>query len=159
MQETNQDSLIRFAKARAKKLRGYLAQEGVSINHSQSLEATAQTEGYKDWNTYVAHFKLAEKSLPPQTAPAADPPYPLQVGDTISGTYREARFTGILRGLEKTITDNVWRANIAFSEPLEIPGNPALAQTRRRVRLMVDGNGISVNLKGNPDGHMAIEMP
>lgn len=159
MQETNQDSLIRFAKARAKKLRGYLAKEGLAINHSQSLEATAQTEGYKDWNTYVACFKLAEQAVPLQTVSPAGLPYPLQVGETISGTYREVRFTGILRGLEKTITENVWRANIAFSETLEMPGNPALAQTRRRVRLMVDGNGISVNLKGNPDGHLAIDMP
>lgn len=159
MQENNQGSLIKFAKSRAKKLRDYLEKEGHIINHSQSLEATAQAEGFKNWNTYVARFKLAEQAVPPQAAASTDAPYPLQVGDAIAGTYRGVRFGGILRGLEKTITEGVWRANIAFSDTLAIPGNPALNQTRRRVRLMVDANGMSVNLKGKPDGYSLIDMP
>jgi len=153
------EDLIRFAKSRAKKLRDYLAKEGHSINHSQSLEATAHVEGFKDWNTYVARFKLAEQSVPQEPTAPTEPPYPLQVGDNISGSYRGVRFTGVLRGLEKTITNKVWRASIAFSETLEIPGNPALNQTRRRVRLMLDTDGRSVNLKGEPDGYSSIDMP
>jgi len=159
MQNNNPDTLIGFAKSRAKKLRKYLATQGHSINHSQSLEATARVEGFKDWNTYVARFNLVEQALPQEEQTSQTAPYPLQVGDTISGTHRGVKFDGVLRGLEKTITDGVWRTVISFDDPLELPGNPALRQSRRRVRLMLNSNGMSVNLKGRPDGHTTINMP
>jgi len=159
-QENNAPDLIKFAKSRAKKLREFLANQGHAISHSQSLEATAQTEGFKDWNTYTARFKMAEDAitdLKPQPETAA--PYPLQVGDAISGTFRGAKFTGTLRGLEKTITGGVWRTVLHFDKRIELPGHPALKNTRERVRIMLNANGVSVNLKGKPDGHTILNMP
>lgn len=35
-------------KHKAKKLRGYLAEQGISITHSQSLEAIAKVHGFKE---------------------------------------------------------------------------------------------------------------
>jgi len=164
MQETNTPDLIRFAKSRAKKLREYLAGQGHTLSHSQSLEATAKTEGFKDWNTYTAHFKLAEQAIPIPVhneagTTAKEPSYPLQVGDVISGTYRDCPFTGKLLGLEKTITSGVWRAKMHFDKPVKLPGHPALKNTRQRVNCMLNANGLSVDLKGKPDGHTNLNMP
>ena len=41
-------------KTQAKALRAYLAEQGVEISHSQALEATARSHGFKDWNTMSA---------------------------------------------------------------------------------------------------------
>ncbi|PRP92441.1 hypothetical protein ENSA5_49040 [Enhygromyxa salina] len=42
-------------KAQAKRLRTHLAeQEGITLSHSQTLEAVAGSHGYKDWNTAAA---------------------------------------------------------------------------------------------------------
>ena len=45
------------AKARAKFLSQRLVQLGVSIRHTQALEALAASEGFSDWNRYQAHLE------------------------------------------------------------------------------------------------------
>jgi len=159
MQKIEKPNLIKFAKSRAKKLRQYLADQGLTISHSQSLEATAQAEGFKDWNTYTARFKLAEDAVPTTNTPISQNEFPLHVGDRISGEYRGSQFEGSLIGLEKTITNGVWRAVLKFDKPVELPGTKALKHTRQRVSCMLNENGMSVNLKGTPDGFTAINMP
>ena len=50
------------AKARAKLLSQRLAQLGVSIRHTQALEALAASEGFSDWNRYQAHLQHHPRS-------------------------------------------------------------------------------------------------
>ena len=155
--ETPADDFIKFAKNRAKRLRKYLTDKGHPLSHSESLEAIAQAEGYRDWNTYIALFKLVAQEL---TEPAgAKQHYPLHVGDIVQGTYRGVRFSGSLLGLEETITTGVWRAKLHFDNPVQIPSHKALNHTRQRVRCMLNSSGHSVNLKGKPDGHISLDMP
>lgn len=148
---------IKFAKTRAKRLRSYLAEKGHTLSHSESLEATAKAEGYRDWNTYSALFKTVANELSAPTKNRQH--YPLHVGDKIRGTYRGVRFEGILMGLEETITNGVWRVKLHFDTPLDLPAPEGLKLTRQRVRCMLNADGMSVNLKGTPDGHMTVEMP
>lgn len=149
--------LIRFAKSRAKKLRTYLTQQDITLTHSASLEAIAKTEGFRDWNTYVASFKLAEVAI--QSSKDVDTGlFPLQVGERISGTYRGAHFTGRLIGLESTKGPGVWRAKLHFDDAVTIPGTELLKHTRQRVRCMLDSEGRSVNPKGKPDDHVLISF-
>jgi Glyoxalase superfamily protein len=156
---TDTTDLIKFAKVRARKLRTYLATQNINLSHSQSLEATAQCDGFKDWNTYAARFKLVEASIPSLDVPDTKNAFPLEVGDCVTGTFRGAAFKGTLLGLEKTITGGVWRTKLDFDTPVKIPSPEALNHTRRRMQLMLNANGQSVNLKGTPDGHAAINMP
>lgn len=159
MTQITTPDLIKFAKSRAKKLRIYLAAQGLMISHSQSLEATAQAEGFKDWNTYVARFGMAKAAFVAPALKTDNNSYPLQVGDPISGTYRSCTFKGILLGLEQTITKGVWRAKMQFDKPVKLPSAEALNLTRQRVRCLLNANGMSVNLKGRPDGQTVIDMP
>jgi len=148
-------NFIKFAKTRAKRLRTFLAECEYSISHSESLEATARTEGYRDWNTYSGLFKLVAGEL---ASKKDKQQFPFHVGDPVTGTYRGCRFSGILLGLEETITPSVWRTKFQFTTPVRLPSHEAINLTRQRVRCTVNLNGISVNLKGTPDNQLALDM-
>lgn len=155
--ESSADDFIKLAKTRAKRLRAYLAECGHKITHSESLEATASAEGYRDWNTYSALFKTAANALSNPEQPQLQ--YPFHVGDTLEGLYRGVRFKGRLLGLEETITTGVWRAKMHFDAPVQLPSPKGLNLTRQRINCMLNTDGLSVNLKGTPDGHIALDMP
>lgn len=151
------DDFIKFAKNRAKRLRTYLVDCGYKLGHSESLEAIARSEGYRDWNTYCALFKAAASEI-------SDPihthlQYPFHVGDTLRGLYRGVRFQGTLLGLEQTITSGVWRVKMHFDAPVHLPAPTGLSLTRQRINCMLNIEGLSVNLKGTPDGHITLDMP
>ncbi|MEX0300071.1 MAG: glyoxalase superfamily protein, partial [Kordiimonas sp.] len=152
---TDAEDFIKLAKNRAKRLRAYLDGSGHSISHSESLEAIAHSEGYRDWNTYSALFKTVagEISKPDQRKQQ----YPFHVGDTVTGTFRGVRFQGTLLGLEETITLGVWRVKMHFDNPVKLPSHEALNLTRQRINCMLNIAGASVNLKGAPDGHIILD--
>jgi hypothetical protein len=146
--------MITLAKARARRLRQYLASTGVSLGHSQCLEAIAVEDGFKDWNTCSAHLNTLDSGVPYP---------PVRVGDRVRGTYRGGSFAGTVLGLEKTDggppqIEPVWRIKIQFDSPVSIDGPESLALTRQRIRAMINGRGQSVNLKGRPDGHLALTL-
>ncbi|PCI64082.1 MAG: hypothetical protein COB37_02680 [Kordiimonadales bacterium] len=156
-----QTDLAAFAKKRAKKLRLFLADLGHGISHSQSLEAMAHAEGFRDWNTYCASFKLVADIVPEHDFKAAKhyENFPVQVGDRISGKYRGVTFKGVLLGLEQTITPGVWRVKMHFDTPVTLDNPKRFAVTRQRVQVTFNAEGRSVNLKGTPDGSTAIDLP
>lgn len=150
---------INTAKARAKRLRQYLASIGASLSHSQSLEAVSNEEGYRDWNTYAACLQ----GQSPSTDEGGPFP-PIRVGERVKGLFRGSAFEGTVLGLEKTDggppqLEPVWRIKIQFDAPVELPAPEGLDLTRLRVRQMINGKGKSVNLKGRPDGHMHLTLP
>jgi hypothetical protein len=158
MTNENKADLLGFAKARAKKLRAYLTEQNHKISHSFSLEAIAKTEGFRDWNTYAAHFKIAEGAH--SHAPKKDfaGRYPLQVGDRVEGRFRDTPFKGTLIGLEQTINPGVWRAKLHFDEAVMPEDAKRIGHTRQRVRCMLDASGQSVNLKGKADGTISLQL-
>ncbi|NVJ97312.1 MAG: hypothetical protein HWE25_04110 [Alphaproteobacteria bacterium] len=147
--------LITHAKGRAKRLRTYLSDIGQTLSHAQSLEAISKEEGCRDWNTLSARLRQQQASMPNHP--------PVQVGDRITGTYRGSDFEGTVLGLERADGSDkqlcpVWRIKVHFDEDVEIGSSPNLPMTRRRVRVMINKEGQSVNLKGRPDGFMAITL-
>lgn len=48
---------VEAAKSRAQRLSARLKELGVSVRHTQSLEALAAVEGFRDWNRYQAHLE------------------------------------------------------------------------------------------------------
>lgn len=45
---------IKTLKSQARRLRSHLAEQHISLSHSQTLEAIAASHGFKDWNTACA---------------------------------------------------------------------------------------------------------
>ena len=159
MENTQQNDLVKYAKSRAKKLRAYPETRDHKISHSESLEATAKADGYKDWNTYSALFKLAEAELTKEKTPLPKQQFPLHVGDRVQGIYRQAHYKGVLLGLEATITPGVWRVKMHFDTPVKLPSPKGIDLKRQRVRCMLNAEGISVNLKGTVNVDVTIELP
>lgn len=62
---------ITGAKARAKLLSQRLKALGVSLQHTQALEALAASEGFQDWNRYQAHLEHAPQTHQEDGARAA----------------------------------------------------------------------------------------
>jgi len=140
--------IVQNSKARAKRLRAYLSATGHSLSHSESLEAIAQTEGHRDWNTYSA---LSKAQKPSQG-------FPLHVGARVTGTYRGAPFEGTLLGLEQTINKDVWRAKFRFDHPVSPASHANIGLTRQMVRCEVNCSGISVNLLGKPSDEIILTL-
>jgi len=62
---------FRDAKAMARALRSSLADTGVTVTHSQSLELTAKAFGYENWNILAAKIEAAKpSSIAPEPEPA-----------------------------------------------------------------------------------------
>jgi hypothetical protein len=150
------DNLSR-TKSRAKRLRSYLANQDIAITHAQSLEAIAQEDGHRDWNTLAA--LLAAESEPARATsedkhPA--PALPFKIGDRVTGTYHGSTYAGVILGLETTGSTDVWRVKLHFDAPVEVGPGPNLRFKRQRVRMTVDASGTSVNVLGTRDGHLTM---
>ncbi|WP_262692965.1 glyoxalase superfamily protein [Kordiimonas aestuarii] len=147
--------ILKHTKSRAKRLRSYLASQDIPITHAQSLEAVAKEDGMRDWNTLSATLAAAGNPARPHSEEQnAAHRLAFHVGDRVGGTYRGGNFAGTILGLEKTDGGPVWRIKIQFDAPVAIGTSAALNLTRLRVRLMINTDGTSVNLKGTPDGQM-----
>lgn len=151
------DTLSR-TKSRAKRLRSYLATQDIAITHAQSLEAIAQEDGHRDWNTLSA--LLSAECEPARTTSEDKHPaskLPLSIGDRVTGTYHGSAFTGVILGLETTGGSGVWRIKLHFDAPVEVGPGPNLRFTRQRVRMTIDADGMSVNMLGKRDGHLTVQ--
>src|SRR5437868_14502005 len=67
----------RDAKVMAQAVRAFLADHGVNISNSQSLELMAKAFGFADWNTLAA--AISGEVTPPRTK-AATPPATIDAG-------------------------------------------------------------------------------
>lgn len=132
-----------------------MSELGHILSHAQSLEAISKEEGCRDWNTLSARLRQ-------QDAHAGQTP-PIQVGQRVTGIYRDSVFEGTVLGIERTDGSAkqlcpVWRIKLQFDEPVEIGKSPNLPMKRQRVRAMIASDGRSVNLKGVPDGFLEITL-
>jgi len=146
-----------IAKARAKRLRAYLAGAGFTLSHSQSLEAIAHEDGFRDWNTLSAHLRqAAEKTAEAPKPETIENDCPFTLGSRAAGLYYNTPFAGQVRGIEMTARDGVWRITLQFDKRLTVTMGEHLGMARQRVRLTVDRLGRSGNLAGKADGHAQI---
>lgn len=151
------DNLSR-TKSRAKRLRSYLATQDIAITHAQSLEAIAQEDGHRDWNTLAA--LLAAESEPARATSEDNNPastLPFKIGDRVTGTYHGSTYTGVILGLETASSAGVWRVKLHFDQPVEVGPGPNLRFHRQRVRMSIDASGTSVNVYGARDDHLTMQ--
>ncbi|PWK76054.1 glyoxalase superfamily protein [Aminobacter sp. AP02] len=137
-------------KTNARRLRGALATEGISISHAKALELVARQEGARDWNTLAAR--------PSETkTESAISGVPFAVGETVSGTFNGNPAKGRVIGLEETIKPDLWRVTIAFNPPVDVSTSKLFSSERRRIQMVVGADGRSRRLTGTETGVMALE--
>ena len=127
---------ISQAKQRAKIMRKDLFSRGIKISYSQALERVAAEIGYRDWNTAVARL-------------SNEPPFRIQVGDTVSGTYLKQPFTEIGGGSHFEVT-------LHFDEPVDVVSFDSFSAFRQRVNVTVDDTGVSPSKTSDGEPHMVI---
>ncbi len=132
-------------KAEARVLREVRASEGVAMSHSQALEETARSHGYRDWNTAVA-------TLPQPVA------CPVALGDHVSGTYLKQRFTGRVIGTAILPGESLYQVTIVFDEPVDVVTFDSFSALRRRVTVRVDAYGLSPETTSDGQPHMRLDL-
>lgn len=132
-------------RAEARALRAERARAGVTMSHSQALEAVARQHGYRDWNTARAMLK------PPHACP-------VQVGQAVSGRYLKQAFTGTVLGVHMLPGAGYFCLTLAFDEPVDVVGFDSFSALRRRVRCRVDARGVSPERTSDGMPHMQLML-
>ncbi|WP_099865655.1 glyoxalase superfamily protein [Pararhizobium haloflavum] len=133
-------------KDQARRLRKTLETSSQPVSHGRALELIAGQYGYRDWNTLSA------------SAPADRARPPVQVGDTVRGTYLGQHFTGAVRGLQALSDDRHYRATIVFDRPVDVVTFDSFSALRHRVTLTIDERGRTRERTSNGRPHLELAL-
>lgn len=136
-------------KQAAKRLRQALADDGIDITHTRSLELVARQAGARDWNTLVAR-PVTPSGQPVKTGA------PFEVGTDVEGTFNGRPAKGRVIGVEETIKPDLWRLEIAFNPPVDVVTSELFSAPRKRMTMIVGADGRSRRLTGTETGVMAL---
>jgi len=134
---------IAQAKQRAKIMRKDLFSRGIKISYGQALERVAAEIGYRDWNTAVARL-------------SNEPPFRIQVGDTVSGAYLKQPFTGQVLAVREIGGGSHYEVTLHFDEAIDVVTFDSFSAFRQRVNVTVDDTGVSPAKTSDGEPHMVI---
>ena len=134
---------IAQAKQRAKIMRKDLFSRGIKISYGQALERVAAEIGYRDWNTAVARL-------------SNEPPFRIQVGDTVSGAYLKQPFTGQVLAVREIGGGSHFEVTLHFDEPVDVVSFDSFSAFRQRVNVTIDDTGVSPSKTSDGEPHMVI---
>ena len=133
-------------KNQAKRLRSALAEDGVAISHSQSLERIAHQFGYADWNTLHA--------LAGNTAPVFTP----AIGQRVRGTYLGHPFTARIRAVSLVQLGDRYRVTLDFDEAVDVVAFEGMSAFRKRVSATIGTDGRTVEKTSNGVPQVVINL-
>ena len=131
-------------KTQAKRLRTELANDGVSVSHSKSLEILAHQHGYKDWNGLYA---AAQTNSILST---------LRIGQSVDGIYLGQKVVGEIIGLQKLSNGNRYQLTLDLDEPVDVVSFESFSNMRKRITFRVDSGGVSSEKTSNGQPHMVL---
>ncbi|MEE2526092.1 glyoxalase superfamily protein [Hyphobacterium sp. HN65] len=133
-------------KAKARRLRNALAEDGDFIKHGESLELVARQYGYRDWNTLHA-------------AAGNRPPLPLAVGGTIGGRYLGQAFKARIVALQPLGGDEAYmRISLDLDEAVDVVTFESFSAFRRRIQATIKRNGETVTRTSNGEPHLRLDL-
>ncbi|WP_319774867.1 glyoxalase superfamily protein [Breoghania sp.] len=139
------------AKRQAKRLRADMAASGTDLSHGRSLEIVAHQHGYRDWNT----FHAAIGNGPPREE-ARRTCAPVEIGQTVRGTYLGQPFLGQVLSVHMMGTPARYAVEIDFDEPVDVVTFDSFSSFRKRVRTTVDAAGVSTSKTSDGEPHMRL---
>ena len=143
MQSTNFRSPFEEAKTQARLLRIELANKGITISHSQSLERTAQQLGFRDWNTAAARL-------------SNHPDIAVQVGDHVRGTYLKQHFTARVLSVTEHGNGSHYRIALDLDEPVDVVTFDSFSNYRNRVQGLINARGESPSITSDGEPHLVV---
>mgnify|MGYP000274206075 CR=1 FL=1 len=133
-------------KAKARRLRTALAEDGDFIKHGESLELVARQFGYRDWNTLHA-------------AAGNRHPLPLAVGGTVGGHYLGQPFRARIVSLQPLGGDeNYMRIALELDEPVDVVTFESFSAYRRRIQATIRRNGETVTRTSDGQPHLQLDL-
>ncbi|MEI2385672.1 glyoxalase superfamily protein [Breoghania sp. JC706] len=144
------------AKRQAKRLRADLAASGTELSHGRALELVAHQHGYRDWNTMHAAIGNGPPADGEVERDRAD--RPLQVGETVRGTYLGQPFIGRVVSVHMLGEGAAarHRVEIDFDEPVDVVTFDSFSSFRKRVTATLDGSGVTATRTSNGEPHMRL---
>jgi len=130
-------------KLQAKALRRALVSQGHPISHGFALEALAQQNGYKDWNTLSAVAKKPES-------------VPFRLGEAVRGTYLGQDFEGEIIGLRQMAKKDRFRLTIRFDVPVDVVKFEGMSNFRSRINIVVNREGVSDDKTSDGRPHLKL---
>ncbi len=143
MRSTNFQSPIERAKNQARALRQELADTGVAISHSQSLERTAHALGYRDWNTAAGRL-------------SNHPDVEVQVGDHVRGTYLKQHFTARVLSVTQQGNGSHYRLTLDLDEAVDVVSFDSFSSFRKRVQGQINARGESHAKTSDGEPHLVV---
>ena len=131
-------------KDQAKRLRSALEKTDDPVNHSRALELVAQQYGFRDWNTLSAALGNGPEGRE------------IALGDTVSGNYLKQPFSGEVVGLQR-LSAGRRRLTIQFEKPVDVVSFESFSAFRKRVTVVVDQNGRSLEKTSDKVPHLVIQ--
>ncbi|MBL4854135.1 MAG: hypothetical protein JKY25_07825 [Robiginitomaculum sp.] len=131
-------------KTQAKRLRTELANDGISVSHSKSLEMLAHQFGYKDWNGLYA---AAQTNSILST---------LRIGQTVNGIYLGQKIVGEIIGMQKLSNGTRYKLTLDLDEPVDVVSFGSFSNMRKRITCRVDSGGVSSERTSNGQPHMVL---
>jgi len=131
-------------KKQAKRLRTELTENGISINHSKSLEILAHQHGFKDWNGLYA---AAQTNSMLST---------FKIGQTVDGVYLGQKVVGEIIGLQKQSKGNRYQLTLELEKPIDVVSFDSFSNLRKRITCRVDEGGVSREKTSNGQPHMVL---
>lgn len=133
-------------KAKARRLRSALAEDGDFIKHGESLELVARQYGYRDWNTLHA-------------ATGNRQPLLLSVGGTISGRYLGQPFKARIASLQPLGSDGAYmRISLELDEAVDVVTFESFSAYRKRIQATIKRNGETVTKTSNGEPHLRLNL-
>ena len=137
-------SSVQEAKKLAKVLRTKLAENGMEISHSKSLELVAEQHGFRDWNGMYASFGNRPKQE-------------WQRGDRVSGRYLGQTFEGEISNV-KQIGDGWYRIGFKFDKPVDVVTFEGMSNFRSRTSQVIGPDGMTLEKTSDGKPHMVLDI-
>lgn len=133
-------------KAKARRLRSALAEDGDFIKHGESLELVARQHGFRNWNTLHA-------------AAGNRQPLPLAVGGTIAGRYLGQPFKARIVSLQPLGGDEAYmRISLELDEPVDVVRFDSFSAYRRRIQATIRRSGETVTKTSDGEPHLRLDL-
>lgn len=137
---------IQELKDEARRLRDGLANTGTVVSHSKSLELVAKQKGYRDWNTLYGSLG----NQPPGP--------PVQIGQTVEGTYLGQPFTAAVLGVHCQSHAGRYRITLDLAEPVDVVTFESFSAYRRRISATVNSDGSTSEKTSNGKPQLTLNL-
>lgn len=132
------------AKSQAKRLRGRLASDGMTVSHSEALELVAHQHGFRDWNAF--HAAIGDR-----------PPDAFVPGGRVQGRYLGQDFEATILAVDM-LRPGWFKLELDLDIAVDVVRFDSFSNFRKRIRGTVGPSGTSRERMGTGAPQLEIDL-